>query len=155
MRLGNHHEAEQAASFTGRQHTFVLSSLTATYGTDQTSTEGRPKPQAIATHTAPAPAAAGPAITCSEAAGAPGTAAGPGITRRTTPGPPNLSRHGRRRDHPTRAVGDACGADPRDAHRARHLVAAIRTNRPSVNSVPLPKADARQQPQRVESLPGT
>jgi hypothetical protein len=41
MRLGNHHEAEQAASFTGRQHTFVLSSLTATHGTDQTTTQGQ------------------------------------------------------------------------------------------------------------------
>jgi hypothetical protein len=41
MRLGNHHEAEQAASFIGRQHTFVLSSLTATHGGDQTSTQGQ------------------------------------------------------------------------------------------------------------------
>jgi hypothetical protein len=32
MRLGNHSEAEQAASFIGRQHTFVLSQLTAKLG---------------------------------------------------------------------------------------------------------------------------
>lgn len=41
MRLGNHHEAEQAASFIGRQHKFVLSQITATYGGDQTITRGR------------------------------------------------------------------------------------------------------------------
>jgi hypothetical protein len=35
MRLGNHHEAEQAASFLGRQHRFVLSGFTATYGMNQ------------------------------------------------------------------------------------------------------------------------
>ena len=32
MRLGNHHEAEQAASFIGRQHTFTVSGWTATQG---------------------------------------------------------------------------------------------------------------------------
>jgi hypothetical protein len=32
MRLGNHHEAEQAASFMGRHHRFVLSGFTATHG---------------------------------------------------------------------------------------------------------------------------
>jgi len=36
MRLGNHHEAEQAASFIGRHHTFVLSSFTATAGSSRT-----------------------------------------------------------------------------------------------------------------------
>jgi len=45
MRLGNHTEAEQAASYIGRQHTFVLSQLTATYGENQTAgrtdTDGR------------------------------------------------------------------------------------------------------------------
>jgi hypothetical protein len=32
MRLGNHHEAEQAATFIGRQHTFTVSGWTATQG---------------------------------------------------------------------------------------------------------------------------
>lgn len=32
MRLGNHHEADQAASFIGRHHKFVLSGFTATRG---------------------------------------------------------------------------------------------------------------------------
>jgi hypothetical protein len=41
MRLGNHHEAEQAASFIGRHHTFVLSQITATYGGDHTTTRGQ------------------------------------------------------------------------------------------------------------------
>lgn len=40
MRLGNHREAEQAASFIGRQHTFVLSSFTATRGGEQAFTRG-------------------------------------------------------------------------------------------------------------------
>jgi hypothetical protein len=38
MRLGNHAEAEQAASFLGRHHRFVLSQFTATNGGNQTST---------------------------------------------------------------------------------------------------------------------
>jgi hypothetical protein len=38
MRLGNHAEAEQAASFLGRHHTFVLSQYTATYGLNTTRT---------------------------------------------------------------------------------------------------------------------
>lgn len=38
MRLGNHAEAEQAASYIGKQHTFVLSQLTATLGGSQTHT---------------------------------------------------------------------------------------------------------------------
>jgi hypothetical protein len=38
MRLGNHAEAEQAASYIGRQHTFVLSQLTATQGGSRTTT---------------------------------------------------------------------------------------------------------------------
>jgi hypothetical protein len=38
MRLGNHSEAEQAASFIGRQHKFVLSQLTATLGGNETHT---------------------------------------------------------------------------------------------------------------------
>jgi hypothetical protein len=38
MRLGNHHEAEQAATFLGRHHRFVLSQYTATYGTNTTRT---------------------------------------------------------------------------------------------------------------------
>lgn len=38
MRLGNHMEAEQAASYIGRRHTFVVSSYTATRGGSQTST---------------------------------------------------------------------------------------------------------------------
>jgi hypothetical protein len=41
MRLGNHHEAEQAASFIGRHHKFVLSQVTATHGGDQTTTRGQ------------------------------------------------------------------------------------------------------------------
>jgi hypothetical protein len=41
MRLGNHHEAEQAAIFIGRQHSFVLSGYTATRGTDHTTTRGQ------------------------------------------------------------------------------------------------------------------
>jgi hypothetical protein len=42
MRLGNHAEAEQAASFLGRHHTFVLSQFTATYSanTTRTSSDG-------------------------------------------------------------------------------------------------------------------
>jgi hypothetical protein len=40
MRLGNHHEAEQAASFIGRQHKFVLSGWTATAGSEHTTTRG-------------------------------------------------------------------------------------------------------------------
>jgi hypothetical protein len=40
MRLGNHHEAEQAASFIGRHHTFVLSGFTATMGSSHTTTSG-------------------------------------------------------------------------------------------------------------------
>jgi hypothetical protein len=39
MRLGNHAEAEQAASYIGRQHTFVLSQLTAGYGGSRTTTD--------------------------------------------------------------------------------------------------------------------
>ena len=38
MRLGHHGEAEQAASYIGRQHTFVLSQLTATLGGNETHT---------------------------------------------------------------------------------------------------------------------
>ena len=38
MRLGNHAEAEQAASYIGRHHTFVLSQLTATHGGSRTTT---------------------------------------------------------------------------------------------------------------------
>jgi hypothetical protein len=38
MRLGNHDEAEQAASYIGRQHKFVLSQLTATSGGNQSLT---------------------------------------------------------------------------------------------------------------------
>lgn len=40
MRLGNHQEAEQAASFIGRHHKFVLSGWTATRGGDHTVTHG-------------------------------------------------------------------------------------------------------------------
>jgi hypothetical protein len=40
MRLGNHHEAEQAAAFIGRHHKFVLSSFTATNGSSHTVTRG-------------------------------------------------------------------------------------------------------------------
>jgi hypothetical protein len=40
MRLGNHHEAEQAASFIGRHHKFVLSGFTATMGRSHTTTRG-------------------------------------------------------------------------------------------------------------------
>ncbi|MBV9445890.1 MAG: hypothetical protein JO345_08345 [Streptosporangiaceae bacterium] len=38
MRLGNHAEADQAASYIGRHHRFVLSQLTATTGGNQTTT---------------------------------------------------------------------------------------------------------------------
>ncbi len=41
MRLGNHHEAEQAASFLGRHHKFVLSGWTVTRGGDHTTTRGQ------------------------------------------------------------------------------------------------------------------
>jgi hypothetical protein len=40
MRLGNHHEAEQAATFIGRQYKFVLSQFTVTRGADHTITRG-------------------------------------------------------------------------------------------------------------------
>lgn len=40
MRLTNHTEAEQAASYIGRRHTFVISSFTATRGGNQTSSHG-------------------------------------------------------------------------------------------------------------------
>ena len=40
MRLGNHTEAEQAAAYLGRHHTFAVSSFTATRGGSQTSTTG-------------------------------------------------------------------------------------------------------------------
>ncbi|MGW5686917.1 hypothetical protein [Nonomuraea sp. NPDC003754] len=39
MRLGNHEEATRAADFIGRQHRFVLSTLTHTLGGNQTHTE--------------------------------------------------------------------------------------------------------------------
>ena len=38
MRLGNHHEAEQAASFIGRHHTFTISGWTATRGGEHATT---------------------------------------------------------------------------------------------------------------------
>jgi hypothetical protein len=38
MRLGHHAEAEQAASYLGRQHTFVLSQRTATWGSNESLT---------------------------------------------------------------------------------------------------------------------
>jgi hypothetical protein len=41
MRLGNHTEAQQAADYIGRQHTFVLSQLTATDGGSRTHTTTR------------------------------------------------------------------------------------------------------------------
>ena len=40
MRLANHTEAEQAAAYIGRRHTYVISSYTATRGGNQTSTYG-------------------------------------------------------------------------------------------------------------------
>jgi hypothetical protein len=40
MRLGNHAEAEQAASYLGRRHTFVMSSYTVTHGGSRTATRG-------------------------------------------------------------------------------------------------------------------
>ncbi len=40
MRLANHTEAEQAATYIGRRHTFVVSSFTATRGASQTATHG-------------------------------------------------------------------------------------------------------------------
>lgn len=40
MRLGNHHEAEQAASFLGRHHSFVLSQVTATHGGEHSASGG-------------------------------------------------------------------------------------------------------------------
>jgi hypothetical protein len=40
MRLANHTEAEQAATYIGRRHTYVISSYTATRGGNQTSTQG-------------------------------------------------------------------------------------------------------------------
>ena len=47
MRLGNHAEAEQAASYIGRQHTFVLSQLTATHGGSRTTTSTTSQAHAI------------------------------------------------------------------------------------------------------------
>jgi hypothetical protein len=41
MRLGNHREAEQAANFIGRNHTFELSGFTATTGHSHTTTSGQ------------------------------------------------------------------------------------------------------------------
>jgi hypothetical protein len=40
MRLGNHHEAEQAAGYLGRHHTYQMSSFTATRGGSTTNTTG-------------------------------------------------------------------------------------------------------------------
>jgi hypothetical protein len=40
MRLGNHAEAEHAAAYLGRRHSFVMSSYTATSGGSQTTTRG-------------------------------------------------------------------------------------------------------------------
>jgi hypothetical protein len=40
MRLGNHREADQAASFIGRNHKFILSGWTATLGGDHSTTRG-------------------------------------------------------------------------------------------------------------------
>jgi hypothetical protein len=40
MRLGNHHEAEQAAGYLGRHHTYQMSSFTATRGGSQARTTG-------------------------------------------------------------------------------------------------------------------
>jgi hypothetical protein len=40
MRLGNHAEAEQAASYIGRRHTFAMSSFTVTRGDSLTTTQG-------------------------------------------------------------------------------------------------------------------
>lgn len=40
MRLASHTEAEQAATYIGRRHTFVVSSFTVTHGASQTSTRG-------------------------------------------------------------------------------------------------------------------
>jgi hypothetical protein len=40
MQLGNHHEAEQAAGYLGRHHTYQMSSFTATRGGTQTRTTG-------------------------------------------------------------------------------------------------------------------
>jgi hypothetical protein len=40
MRLGNHTEAEQAAAYLGRRHSFAVSSYTVTQGGNQTSTYG-------------------------------------------------------------------------------------------------------------------
>ena len=47
MRLGNHIEAQQAAGYIGRQHTFVLSQLTATLGGSQTHTTTQTEGQTI------------------------------------------------------------------------------------------------------------
>jgi hypothetical protein len=47
MRLGNHVEADQAASYIGRQHTFVLSQLTANLGGSQTRAVTETEGQAV------------------------------------------------------------------------------------------------------------
>jgi hypothetical protein len=47
MRLGNHTEAQQAADYIGRQHTFVLSQLTATLGGSQTHTTTHTEGQTV------------------------------------------------------------------------------------------------------------
>ena len=47
MRLGHHTEAQQAADYIGRQHTFVLSQLTATLGGSQTHTTTHTEGQTV------------------------------------------------------------------------------------------------------------
>ena len=47
MRLGNHIEAQQAADYIGRRHTFVLSQLTASLGGSQTHTTTRTEGQTV------------------------------------------------------------------------------------------------------------
>ena len=47
MRLGHHTEAEQAADYIGRQHTFVLSQLTATLGGSETHTTTHTEGQTV------------------------------------------------------------------------------------------------------------
>jgi hypothetical protein len=100
MRLANHHEAEQAASYLGRQH------ASSSPPTPSPRAVARPAPRAAATATGPATPAARPGPAAGRAAGssaaAPTLAAGPGppATARPAPGP----RPGRRPTAPPGAM---------------------------------------------------
>ena len=129
MRLGNHVEADQAAGYIGRQHTFVLSQLTANLGGSQThtvtETEGHTVTDTIHVGWQPAGVTPGPA-----GAGVPGE---PGAASRGRSVLPELVHRAvlgrghqleQRRDQPAglrvhgRARGPAAPARP--GHAAGH-----------------------------------